>query len=523
MHFLNYFQAKKLMVVYEERVNHQTDNQNNIEKDRNINQNINLFSESTNSIGSGSDMGVVVKMEHVNPQDVYIDVNHAEELMHTENGIPLYEDGSLLIEPHEADEFLMAAEDEALQQTSVSMETEDGRNDELVEGHSADDINKLEDDSFQSSSNESIERKSDVIDQSNQILDVGVSKEKKVTNKTKSAKNIKSSSRSYEESVAKSAKTSSRSEETDCRENTRLGRTKLNTQRRAVRRKRLRDERSRVSVKPLSPLNKVASRFRRPTRKVLLASPAVKQPLLKSPNKKTLLSSPPTTPTETNPQTTVSESLGSRSTTQHSSSQTTNVSTSQPHTGVQSNVATGRPIIRQGASSGLLCNRVLLGNQYGGTPIQQVRTAGMTLNTPGVRAALLNRTAAVSGPGIQAKMAQQRILAQTPQGFAAQSQQAFAAASAGYSGHQQQSFVAQAQQSYGSSAGYSTHLIQQSQVHNTTGVIQNTVQQTVMVQNNPGLATGRVPAHSLLRGDNVYKAQRYNPLISQLTGIRGRR
>jgi hypothetical protein len=167
----------------------------------------------------------------------------------------------------------------------------------------------------------------------------------------------------------------------------------------------------------------------------------------------------------------------------------------------------------------------------------------MAISNPSVRAAMMNRTATVNAAGIQAKITQQRMMAQTGRGFTAQSQQTFSTQSrqgftaqsqqtfattsrTGYAGQTQQSFMTQSQQSYGSTGaqGYSSRVIQQNVAH-TSGLIQNTVQQTVVVQQNTagGVPPGKWPAHTLLRGDNVYKAQRYNPVINQMAAMRGRR
>ncbi|XP_052087489.1 glutamine-dependent NAD(+) synthetase-like isoform X3 [Mytilus californianus] len=529
-------QAKKLMIVYEERKNHLSENAKT--NDSRTSQNRNIFNESVNSIG-GSDVGVVVDMGPVNPHDVYIDVNTGHEVMYSDNGVPLYEDGTLLIEPHDENEFMLTAEEE---QMAVSMDTEDLNNEssdnQRLCQHKEDDSVLEEDDSFV----EKDEMRSKIIELSNQKMDNSTKADNlQVIQKKDSDKDRKGESKTGQrsvQSVSKTIKTEKESAEN-------VG-TKLNYQRRNLRRKKLKVDHRRMSHKPLSPLNKLANRFKRPLKRPLLAAPA-RQPLLKSPQKKTLLTSPPTTPTENEPKQGFSgsrDNMPSTSTGPHVI-QTPRITPLQSRPNIQSSHAVGRPIITPSVAPGVrIGNRVLLRNQYSGTPIQQgiqVNTTRMAINNPGVRAALINRSAAVSAAGLQAKLAQQRVIAQTRQGFTTQSQQSYAAQTSqgytaqsqqafatgsrsGFSGHSQQSFVAQAQQGYGSSSGYSSRVIQQAQVQNTTGLIQNTVQQTVVVQqNSAGLPPGKWPAHTLLTGDNVYRSQRYNPVMNQMAAMRGRR
>lgn len=520
------------MIVYEERKNHLSENTK--ANDSRTSQNRNVFNDSVNSIG-GSDVGVVVDMGPVNPHDVYIDLNTGQEVMYSDNGVPLYEDGTLLIEPHDENEFMLTAEEE---QMSVSMATEDVNNESsdnqrLLCQHKEDDSILEEDDSFV----EKDEMRSKIIELSNQKMDSSTN----VIQKKDSDKDRKGESKTGQrsiQSVSKTIKTEKESAEN-------VG-TKLNYQKRSLRRKKLKVDHRRMSHKPLSPLNKLANRFKRPLKRPLLAAPA-RQPLLKSPQKKTLLTSPPTTPTENEPKPGFSgsrDNIPSTSTGPHVV-QTPRITPLQNRPNLQSSHAVGRPIITPSVAPGVrIGNRVLLGNQFSGTPIRQgiqVNTTRMAINNPGVRAALINRSAAVSAAGLQAKLAQQRVIAQTRQGFTSQSQQSYAAQTSqgytaqsqqafatgsrsGFSGHSQQSFVSQAQQGYGNSSGYSSRVIQQAQVQNTTGLIQNTVQQTVVVQqNSAGLPPGKWPAHTLLTGDNVYRSQRYNPVMNQMAAMRGRR
>lgn len=553
---LQIFQVKKLMIAYEERQNHLSDETMVNGVTRNTINNRNLYSETTSNTG-GSDMGVVVNMDPVNPQDIYIDMNTGQEILYTHDGVPMCDDGTVLVELHDD---MQHEYDDDHNQATVSMDTDNinnvsADNKNLVDqGHGQEeDLTFEAERSFQSDTTDCVKIKSEIIDEdyeniSNKSKSKSVSVGSNQSSKKGKKQDLKKPIKDPDQTVKKKVKTENESRE-------RLS-TKLNDQRRLHRRRKLRSEYRKSYHKPLSPLNKLASRFKRPLRKPLLASPPPPKLSLMTSPKKSLLESPKTCSAETQTRQStpicrpnIPNTSGSQQRQPPSQAKST---PSQNRFNVQSNVSSVRPIIRPNITPAniRIGNRVLLGNQYSGTPIQQgiqqgirFNAARMAISNPGVRAAMMNRTATVNAAGIQAKITQQRMMAQTGQGFTAQSQQTFSTQSrqgftaqsqqtfattsrTGYAGQTQQSFITQSQQSYGSTGaqGYSSRVIQQNVAH-TSGLIQNTVQQTVVVQQNTagGVPPGKWPAHTLLRGDNVYKAQRYNPVVNQMAAMRGRR
>lgn len=530
-------QAKKLMIAYEEKLNHPLDNGVTDNNRRNATQNRNI-TRNSDMITGGSDMGVVVSMDPVNPQDIYIDMNTGEEILYTHDGIPVCADGTVILELHDdsQDEF----DDEHIQSIdNISLDNEN-----LLGQAKEYDTSFDAEQSFISDKADTLIKSEpiDTMDQNSKENSVSLSAEScKLSSKGKKQDSQKRGKDSNQ-SLKKTIKTESISTENSS--------TKLNYQKRLLRKKKLKSEHRRTVHKPLSPLNKFTSRFKRPLKRPLLATPG-KKTLLSHPPKKPLLVSPETKTTEaqTRQSTPVPgpSSVPSTSGSNQSQPSRPNISVARSTYTARPNVASGRPIIRPNVTlASVINNRLLLGNQYSGTPIQQgirqgiqFTAAKMAISNPGMQAAMMNRTATVNAAGMQAKMAQQRILtqsaqgfsaqtrqtfaAQSRQGFATQSQQTYAAASQSrYPGQAQQSFIAQSQQSYVSptaQSSYSAHVIQQNVAH-SAGVIQNTVQQTVVVQNNTaGLPPGKWPAHTLLTGDNVYKGHRYIPMAA----MRGKR
>jgi hypothetical protein len=82
------------MIAYEERQNHLSDKTMVNGVTRNTTNNRNLYTETTSNTG-GSDMGVVVNMDPVNPQDIYIDMNTGQEILYMHDGIPVCDDGTV--------------------------------------------------------------------------------------------------------------------------------------------------------------------------------------------------------------------------------------------------------------------------------------------------------------------------------------------------------------------------------------------------------------------------------------------